>query len=109
MAKSTKRSVGRRGFLKGAAAGAAVLATKPQLAHAQERAQEPETRGAQAPSGATVARETGAARPAANARIIENPGSDFMVDVLKTLNIEFPRGRRAAPILPAEPPVASAS
>jgi len=89
MAKSTKRSVGRRGFLKGAAAGAAVLATKPQLAHAQERAQEPETRGAQAPSGATVARETGAARPAANARIIENPGSDFMVDVLKTLNIEY--------------------
>ena len=59
MAKSTKRSVGRRGFLKGAAAEAAVLATKPQLAHAQERAQEPETRGAQAPSGATVARENG--------------------------------------------------
>src|SRR5436189_688163 len=89
MAKSTKRSVGRRGFLKGAAAGAAVLAAKPQLAHAQERAQQPETRGAQAPSGATVARETGAARPAGNARIIENPGSDFMVDVLKTLNLEY--------------------
>jgi len=89
MAKSTKRSVGRRGFLKGAAAGAAVLAAKPQLAHAQERAQQPETRGAPAPSGATVARETGAARPAGNARIIENPGSDFMVDVLKTLNIEY--------------------
>ena len=89
MAKSTKRSVGRRGFLKGAAAGAAVLAAKPRLAHAQERAQQPETRGAPAPSGATVARETGAARPAGNARIIENPGSDFMVDVLKTLNIEY--------------------
>jgi hypothetical protein len=28
MAKSTKRSVGRRGFLKGAAAGAAVCGTK---------------------------------------------------------------------------------
>src|SRR6185295_7554387 len=85
MAKSIKRSVGRRGFLKGAAAGAAVLAAKPQLA----KAQQPETRGAQAPNGATVARETGAARPAANARIIENPGSDFMVDVLKTLNLEY--------------------
>jgi thiamine pyrophosphate-dependent acetolactate synthase large subunit-like protein len=89
MAKSTKRSVGRRGFLKGAAVGAAALAAKPQLAHAQERAQQPAGRGAQTPSGAAVARETGAARPAAEARVIENPGSDFMVDVLKTLNIEY--------------------
>jgi thiamine pyrophosphate-dependent acetolactate synthase large subunit-like protein len=89
MAKSTKRSVGRRGFLKGAAVGAAALAAKPQLAQAQENAQQPAGRGAQAPSGATVARETGAARPAANARVIENPGSDFMVDVLKTLNLEY--------------------
>ena len=93
MAKSTKHSVGRRGFLKGAAVGAAALAAKPQLAHAQERAQQPAGRGgagsAQTPSGATVARETGAARPATEARVIENPGSDFMVDVLKTLNIEY--------------------
>src|SRR6476646_8356049 len=89
MAKSTKRSVGRRGFLKGAAVGAAALAAKPQLG----KAQQPSGRGgnaqAQAPSGSAVARETGAARPAANARVIENPGSDFMVDVFKTLNIEY--------------------
>jgi len=26
---------------------------------------------------------------------------------IKTLNIEFPRGRRAAPLAPAEPPMAS--
>ena len=86
MAKSTKRSVGRRGFLKGAAVGAAALAAQPQLTKAQQPAP---ARGAQAPSGSAVARETGAARPAANARVIENPGSDFMVDVLKTLNIEY--------------------
>ncbi|MBZ5632712.1 MAG: twin-arginine translocation signal domain-containing protein [Acidobacteriia bacterium] len=89
MAKSTKRSVGRRGFLKGAAVGAAALAAKPQLAPAQQSSQQPAGRGAQAPSGAAVARETGAARPAANARVIENPGSDFMVDVFKTLNLEY--------------------
>jgi thiamine pyrophosphate-dependent acetolactate synthase large subunit-like protein len=89
MAKSTKPSVGRRGFLKGAAVGAAALAAKPQLAPAQQSSQQPAGRGAQTPSGSAVARETGAARPAANARVIENPGSDFMVDVLKTLNIEY--------------------
>jgi len=85
MAKSTKRSVGRRGFLKGAAVGAAALAAKPELA----KAQQPAGRGAPTPSGSAVARETGAARPAASARVIENPGSDFMVDVFKTLNLEY--------------------
>ncbi len=89
MAKMKKNSVGRRGFLKGAALGTAALAAQPQLV----RAQQPAVRGgnaqAQAPSGSAVARETGAARPASNARVIENPGSDFMVDVLKTLNIEY--------------------
>src|ERR1051325_2377866 len=72
MTKSTKRSVGRRGFLKGAAVGAAALAAQPQMG----KAQQPAGRGAQTPSGPAVARETGAARPAAGARVIENPGSD---------------------------------
>ncbi|MBV9771911.1 MAG: twin-arginine translocation signal domain-containing protein, partial [Bryobacterales bacterium] len=36
MAKSKKNSVDRRGFLKGAAAGAAAIAAKPQLANAQQ-------------------------------------------------------------------------
>jgi thiamine pyrophosphate-dependent acetolactate synthase large subunit-like protein len=85
MAKLTKRSVGRRGFLKGAAVGAAALAARPEFA----KAQQPAGRGAQTPTGSVVARETGAARPAASARVIENPGSDFMVDVFKTLNLEY--------------------
>ena len=38
MARSKKTSVDRRGFLKGAAAGAAALVAKPQLAGAQEAA-----------------------------------------------------------------------
>src|SRR5579872_6326934 len=86
MAKSTKNSVGRRGFLKGAAAGAAALAAKPEPAKAQEAGSAP--RGAQAPSGAQVTREAGAVRPAATP-VIEHPGSDFMVDVIKSLNIEY--------------------
>jgi acetolactate synthase I/II/III large subunit len=89
MAKSTKRSVGRRGFLKGAAVGAAALAAKPELAKAQQPAGRGGNAGAQTPNASTVARETGAARPAANARVIEHPGSDFMVDVLKTLDLEY--------------------
>jgi len=89
MAKSTKRSVGRRGFLKGAAVGAAALAAKPEFAKAQQPSGRGGSATAQAPSGAAVARETGAARPAASARVIENPGSDFMVDVFKTLNLEY--------------------
>ena len=89
MAKSTKRSVGRRGFLKGAAVGAAALAAKPEITKAQQPAGRGGNAGAQTPNASAVARESGAVRPAANARIVEHPGSDFMVDVLKTLNLEY--------------------
>ena len=78
----------RRGFLKGAAAGAAALAAKPELGKGQEAA--PSRNGSAPPPPAErVARENGGAAPAANARVIERPGSDFMVDVLRTLNIEY--------------------
>ena len=86
MAKSKKNSVGRRGFLKGAAAGAAALAAKPEIGKAQEAGSAPRT--AQTPSGPQLAREAGNARPAAT-QVIEHPGSDFMVDVLKSLNIDY--------------------
>jgi acetolactate synthase-1/2/3 large subunit len=71
MSKS-RRLVGRRSFLKGAAAGAAGLAATPAGA-----AQQPEPRAAGEPRGAVEI--TGN----------EKPGSDFMVDVLKTLDIEY--------------------
>jgi len=91
MSKIKKSPVGRRGFLKGAAAGAAVLATGPELAKAQEaQPARPNGRGAAAvPSDAQVARENGNARPRAAARLIENPGSDHMVDVIKSLGVEY--------------------
>ena len=68
MSKS-KGSVGRRGFLRGAAASAAGLA-----ATAVGAAQQPEPPATNEPRG--VVEVTGN----------EKPGSDFMVDVLKTLD-----------------------
>jgi thiamine pyrophosphate-dependent acetolactate synthase large subunit-like protein len=92
MAKIKKNPVGRRGFLKGAAAGAAVLVAKPELAKAQE-AEAPAAGGGRragaVPAEAAVARENGNARPRPAARVIENPGSDHMVDVIKSLGVEY--------------------
>ncbi|MSO31159.1 MAG: twin-arginine translocation signal domain-containing protein [Acidobacteria bacterium] len=88
MARSKKHVVGRRGFLKGAAvsaaAGAATLVTELPGAQAQTVAR-PQ---APVPSPAALAREAGPA-PAVDARIIENPASDYMVDVLRALGIEY--------------------
>src|SRR5262249_28299794 len=90
MARSKKGSVDRRGFLKGAAAGAAAMVAKPPLASAQQSAQ---NRGANAtapvPSGAALERDAGGREAPAPSEIIEHPGSDFMVDVLKTLKLEY--------------------
>lgn len=88
MAKEKKHGVGRRGFLKGAAVGAAALAAKPERAQAQQGGSAPAANATARPNPTTLALDTGA-RPAAPSRIVENPGSDFMVDVLKTLNIEY--------------------
>ncbi len=97
MAKSKKTSVDRRGFLKGAAAGAAAMVAKPQIADAQEAAaqngpQTAQNRGvngsAAEPTQVALARETGG-RPGGAAHVIEHPGSDYMVDVIKSLNIEY--------------------
>jgi acetolactate synthase I/II/III large subunit len=85
MAKQT--SVGRRGFLKGAAAGAAAMAVETPVLRGQQ--QQGGRGGGQAPNAATVAREDGTARPTPPSRIIEHPGSDHMVDVIKSLGIEY--------------------
>jgi len=90
----TKLPVDRRGFLKTAAAGAAGLAAGTDPVHAQQQPARPGSPAAPAapgtpPSSVTLARETGAAPTSAASRVIERPGSDFMVDVLKTLNIEY--------------------
>ena len=91
MSKPKKTSVGRRGFLKGAAAGAAVSAATlvtPQITQAQGRGGRGGG-GTPQPSGTDLAREAGTARPAPVSRIVENPGSDYMCDVIKALGIEY--------------------
>ncbi|HWF11752.1 MAG TPA: thiamine pyrophosphate-binding protein [Bryobacteraceae bacterium] len=92
MAKTKKTSVGRRGFLKGAAAsaaaGAAALVTSP-LAEAQ-RADATPAGGAAAPTDQQLARDAGNVRPpAVPARTITRPGSDLMVQIVKDLGVEY--------------------
>src|SRR5216117_1732148 len=80
-------SVNRRGFLKGAAAGAAALVAKTPAAMAQQGAAA--RPAAVVPNSAQLAAEVAPPPAPVDARIIENPGSDFMVDVLKALNLEY--------------------
>src|SRR3984957_6356207 len=93
MAKNTKNIVDRRGFLKGAApgvvsgavTGTGALGTTPVPAAAQEVAQGRAAR----PNPTTLAADTGVRPALVSSRIVEKPGSDFMVDVLKTLDLEY--------------------
>jgi acetolactate synthase-1/2/3 large subunit len=85
MARSNKTRVGRRGFLKSAAAGAAgaaALATSPS-AKAQGPASTP------APTQQQLARDAGSVRPPAAARAVTRPGSDLMVQLIRDLGIEY--------------------
>src|SRR5438874_1162822 len=93
MPRSKKGSVNRRGFLKGAAAGAAALigsgAAKTAIAEpkaaqaAQARATTP------LPSPALVAAETSPPPPRVDVYTTDRPGSDFMLDVIKSLGFDY--------------------
>jgi acetolactate synthase-1/2/3 large subunit len=76
MATSTRRRVGRRRFLQGAAAGAAAVVGSPAAA---ERSQAP------------IGTGPGASPAAAPADVYttDRPGADFMVDVIKSLGFEY--------------------
>jgi acetolactate synthase I/II/III large subunit len=86
MARSQK-GINRRGFLKGAAAGAAASAATIVTGTPASAQQAPST--APTPSQAQLAREAGPVPATVNSRIIENPGSDYMVDVYRALGIEY--------------------
>jgi len=87
MAKSKRPSVDRRGFLKGTVAGAAVLVASETTTKAQQGAA---SRGTAAvPSASAVEAETTAAPSAVEVLTADCPGSDFMVDVIKSLGIEY--------------------
>jgi acetolactate synthase-1/2/3 large subunit len=84
MSKS-KNPSGRRGFLKGAAAGAAALVTQSPVT-----AQAPETRrNVAVPSATALAKETEPVATDVEVLTADRPGSDFMVDVLKSLGFEY--------------------
>jgi thiamine pyrophosphate-dependent acetolactate synthase large subunit-like protein len=90
MGRPSKGSFNRRGFLKGAAVGAAAGAAKIVSGIPTAEAQQPAAPLAAAPpTAAQMARETGAPPADADPRIIENPGSDFMVDVFRAMGIEY--------------------
>jgi acetolactate synthase I/II/III large subunit len=90
MARSKKISVDRRGFLKGAAAGAAALVARPEAAKAQEAAEvhRPATPNP-LPGAKQTAAETAPPSPRVDVWTTDRPGSDFMVDVIKTLGFEY--------------------
>jgi acetolactate synthase I/II/III large subunit len=95
MAKSPKTSVGRRGFLKNAAAGAAgaaALATSTPLLEGQSQSGVKDaapTNGVPAPTQKQLDREAGNIQPPVAARTITRPASDLMVQTVKELGIEF--------------------
>jgi acetolactate synthase I/II/III large subunit len=88
MAKPKNISAGRRGFLKGAAVGAAAGAAALVGTPAVKAQQTAPPRGAQPPGAALRAVETGPAA-AVEVQTTERPGSDYMVDVIKSLGIEY--------------------
>jgi len=79
MKKSKGRSVGRRRFLAEAATGAAAMVAAPGVAPA----------AAQAPAPSGQAPPAQAAAAPADPYHVDRPGSDFMADVLKSLDIEY--------------------
>src|SRR5215471_6982407 len=87
MEKSKKTSVDRRRFLRGSA-GAAALVAAPTVGGAAPQ-QAGAGRAAPTPTEAGVARESGNVRPALNVETVEKPGSDYMVDVIRALGIEY--------------------
>ena len=97
MATGSKSQLNRRGFLKSAAAGAAGAATLavPGVAPVAAEAQLPEqARAAGAPvtpeqAARSLASETAPLPEEREVLTVEDPGSDFMVDVLKTLGFEY--------------------
>src|SRR6266850_2176663 len=87
MKRPKKEPLNRRGFLKGAAAGAAALVAKPAAAKAQQ-AEAP--RGSAAvPSARALAAETEPVSSDVEVLVADHPGSDFMLNVIKSLGFEY--------------------
>src|SRR5256884_5848821 len=90
MRDSKKHGINRRGFLKGAAVGAAGLVSKSPELKAQQAQQAQAGRGAAtAPSARALAAETEPVSTDVDVLTADHPGSDFMLDVIKSLGLEY--------------------
>lgn len=87
MKRSGKDTLGRRRFLKGAAA-ATIAATTP-VASAQEETVKPRRGAAKVPSESALQAEIHAVPSPVEVLTADRPGSDFMLDVLKSLGFEY--------------------
>src|SRR5216683_3163735 len=84
MPKTKKDAIDRRKFLKGAAVGAAALAAIPAVANAQQ------AEVSRAGTARPMPKELETGTPGVLDVLTENrSGSDFMVDVIKSLGIEY--------------------
>ncbi|PYR31965.1 MAG: thiamine pyrophosphate-binding protein [Acidobacteria bacterium] len=90
MASDKNDPVGRRSFLKGAAVSAAALVANaaPLPAGEAQGAGTPQPSPAELPASQLAADTEPPPRGSAS-RIVERPGSDFMVDVIKGLGFEY--------------------
>ncbi len=84
MTKTSNTGIRRRDFLKTAVAGAAVAATP-----AMSPTKAPARAGKTPPPPMSREAEMDAPRPAAEILTEERSGSDFMVDIIKSLGIEY--------------------
>lgn len=94
MAKSNDKQartnpVGRRGFLKGAAAGAAALVADTAGVKAQEPQQSPKSAATGLPGARLAAAESTPPPARVDVYTTDRLGADFMVDVIKTLGFEY--------------------
>src|SRR5947208_14781392 len=81
---TTNGTVDRRTFLKTAAAGAGLAAAGMSAAPALAADDDPAARNADKPPG-----KEKKTKPVLGDIVIGRPGSDFMVDVIKTLDLDY--------------------
>ena len=86
-----KPLIDRRTFLKKAAVTAGVAGAAPAMTLAQSvgSKQAPPANKAAAPPSTSAATATRPDKPLPGDIVIERPGSDFMMDVIKTLDLEY--------------------
>jgi acetolactate synthase I/II/III large subunit len=88
--KHSHAAVSRRKFLAGVAVASGASAVPPaKAATSASSSAAPRMPSALPPTAHVAAAETGTPNELSNSRIGGVPGSDFMVDVIKTLNIKY--------------------